>query len=396
MVNTESKHYFSSMQSINNYFKNSLVRQRPVSIVFSLSLQMVGILIIGLISVNLCTIAQINQYMSSGNYLQDGAIWHIGMFSLMSTTIFLMPMLVGAIVFVILRSLRPLQKFTDAIAVNSFNQNTQTNFRLTEMPVEIRPLLRTYNKLVSTISEAGIQQQKFIATLSHELRTSLTLISGYLQSISRRNINLTKSQQEALDIVTTESEHIIQILQDSLELARVKNCCLPLNFECLILNDVVNDAVKMTKKFQHRIIQVAANSEKIMLEADRDRLLQVLIHLIEYTIQRSESHQPITLNLEQKDDLVIVRVNNTPDSTIQENNGGLGISQISHQPIKLYDAHSQENLDLKLEIIDTLIRRMGGNVFIQSHSSQRSDFWIRFPTQYWSLDYRTKNAMSKQ
>lgn len=89
------------MQSIRNFFKTSLVRQRPVSIVFSLTLQMAGILIIGLIIVNLCTIVQIHQQMTSASV---ESIWHIGMCSLMTTTIVFMPMLIGAIVFVILRS----------------------------------------------------------------------------------------------------------------------------------------------------------------------------------------------------------------------------------------------------------------------------------------------------
>ncbi|MFB2891361.1 hypothetical protein ACE1CI_00285, partial [Aerosakkonemataceae cyanobacterium BLCC-F50] len=70
-----------------------------------------SILIIGLISVNLCTIAQIHQQMTSASV---ESIWHIGMCSLMTTTIAVMPILIGAIVFVIWRSLRPLQKFTDA------------------------------------------------------------------------------------------------------------------------------------------------------------------------------------------------------------------------------------------------------------------------------------------
>ncbi|MFB2891906.1 ATP-binding protein, partial [Aerosakkonemataceae cyanobacterium BLCC-F50] len=216
------------------------------------------------------------------------SIWHIGMCSLMTTTIAVMPILIGAIVFVIWRSLRPLQKFTDAIAINSINQNTQANFRVAEMPVEIRPLLRTYDK------------------------------------------------------------------------------------------DVVNDAVRMTEKFQHRMIQVTANSGKIMVKSERNSLLQVLIHLIDYA---KPSCRDVVYNvsttiiqLEQKDDLVIIQVSNP---------GGCepGISGISHQPINLSDAHSQETLDLKLEIIDTLVRRMGGNVFVQSHPGQGSDFWLRFPAQ---------------
>ncbi|MFB2897245.1 hypothetical protein ACE1CI_30385, partial [Aerosakkonemataceae cyanobacterium BLCC-F50] len=99
------------MQSIYKSLKTNLFRQRPVSIVFSLTLQIVGILIISLISVNLCTIAQIHQQMTLASV---ESIWHIGMCSLMTTTIAVMPILIGAIVFVIWRSLRPLQKFTDA------------------------------------------------------------------------------------------------------------------------------------------------------------------------------------------------------------------------------------------------------------------------------------------
>lgn len=357
------------MQSIHNYFKTNLIRQQPVSIVFSLSLQMVGILSFGLISVNLCTIAQINQQMTSPNYQPLESIWYIGMCSLMTTMVMVMPILIGAIIFVILRSLRPLKKFTDALLINSSEPNILANFVFAEMPVELRPFLQIYNKLVSTISEAGIQQQQFIASLSHELRTSLSLVSGYLQHISRRKVNLTKSQQEALNIATTETEHIIQILQDSLELARVKNCGLPLNFEWLNLNEVANSAVRLTEKFQHRIVQVTANCPKIIIKTDPDRLLQLLIYLIDNAIQSSKSHHPITLKLEEKNNLVIIQVSN--------HGCNLGNSQISYQPINLFNVYFPKTISLKLAIIEALVKQMGGNIFALSHVSKETSLVVR-------------------
>lgn len=361
------------MQFIFNSLKNNLVRLRPASILLYLSLQIVAILTLGLISVNTWTIAQIDRQMYATEYPQTGSIWHIGMSSFGSTMVIAMPILVGATVLVIWRSLRPLEKLAREVAINSYEQRTQADFFLNEVPLEIRPLLQTYTRLVSTISELGSQQQQFIASLSHELRTSLSLISGYLQHISRRNHNLTPSQQESLEIVTTETEHIVQILQDSLELVRIENDRLPFRLQWLSLNEVVHDAVRMTEKFHHHTIRVETNSPQIIIKADRDRLLQVLTYLIDNAIRRCENERSILINLDQKDELTIIQVS--------DRGCGIAISQISDRPLNLSDVLSQENIDLKLVIIDKLVRRMGGTVLVRSFPGKGSDFWIKLPAK---------------
>lgn len=344
---------------------------RSPSILLTLTLQIAGIVTLGLIVVSLCTIAQMDRKMADAKYPEKSGIWNLGMHSSMIAIAVIVPVMIGAIAFTVWRSLRPLKQLSHYVTTNPIETGNLTNHALADMPAEVRALFQTYDTLLSTLNEAGAQQQQFMGSLSHELRTSLSLISGYLQHLQRCSANLTSPQQEALEIATAEAERMAQILQDSLELARAESHSLPFHLEVLTLNEVVENAVQITEKFRHQIIQVEAASPNIPVKADRERLLQVIVHLIDNALKRCETPQPVSLTLEQVDNSAVIH--------IRDRGNGIAISQAFHQPMDLSEIRTKESVDLGLAIVDTLVRRMGGKVSVQSLPRQGSNLWVTLP-----------------
>ena len=75
--------------------------------------------------------------------------------------------------------------------------------------------------LALNLSEFQATQRQLINNFSHELRTPLSVAYGYMQSIQRRSENLTTLQKNALEVAMFEMECTIQLVQESLELARL-------------------------------------------------------------------------------------------------------------------------------------------------------------------------------
>jgi len=272
------------------------------------------------------------------------------------------------------RSLRPLRQLTATISGEDMGQ---AQLHLGEAPTEVRELARTCDTMLERLSAAWEQQRQFTNNVSHELRTSLTIVHGYLQSTLRRGTNLTTAQREALEIADAEANRTIRLLQDLLDLARADSGHLHLFIESLILNDVVAEVVGMAEQFSQRVILIQATAEPIQVRTDRNRLKQVLLNLIDNALQYSDDREPIAIKLSQMGEQVMLQVCDK----------GSGIA-LQHQA-RIFErfyrvdearARSTGGYGLGLAIVKTLVEGMRGSVKVRSKLGEGSTFSVTLPT----------------
>ncbi|HIK32439.1 MAG TPA: two-component sensor histidine kinase [Oscillatoriales cyanobacterium M59_W2019_021] len=300
-----------------------------------------------------------------------GTIRSLGIASLLAIAL-----MTVAIAVYVRRSLRPLCQFDRLTAKISAEDLGQIQISLDRAPSEVRKLTQTFNMMLDRLSQSWEQQRQFMGNVSHELRTPLTLVSGYLQSTLRRGNNLTEPQREALSIAASEADRTVRLLQDLLDLARADRGYLPFHLEPVELNELLSEVANMGRQYAQREIIWNDRGTLIKVKADRDRLQQVLINLIDNAVKYSPSGEAVTLHLERCDREAIVRVCDR----------GVGIP-LQHQS-RIFERFYRCDEDrcrttggsgLGLAIVKTLVEEMGGRVTVRSTLGEGSIFSVFLP-----------------
>ncbi|MEH2171921.1 sensor histidine kinase [Nostoc sp.] len=280
-------------------------------------------------------------------------------------------------VFYIRHSLQPLRQLSQMTSVISIEDLGQAQIYVDNAPSEVKELAQTLTMLLSRLSQSWEQEREFVSNVSHELRTPLTIVHGYLQSVLRRQNNLTEIQQEALETAASEAERTIRLLQDLLDLARADGGHLNFQMKSYVLNDLVEEVVVMAKKYSDRLITIESTAYPIEVKIDYSRFKQILLNLIDNAIKYSEASTPIILKLNQFHDKAIIEVCDK----------GYGIP-LQHQT-RIFErfyridesrSHATGGCGLGLSIVKTLVEGMGGSVCVQSKLGEGSVFTITLLT----------------
>ncbi|MBE9006383.1 HAMP domain-containing histidine kinase [Fortiea sp. LEGE XX443] len=281
-----------------------------------------------------------------------------------------------AIAFYIKRSLQPLRQLSQMTEVISLADLGQAQIYLDNAPSEVRELAQTFNMMLTRLSQSWEQERQFVSNVSHELRTPLTIVHGYLQSVLRRQNNLTEIQQEALATAAAEAERTIRLLQDLLDLARADSGYLHFRLERCMLNDLITEVVVMAKIYSDRQITIESTNQLIEVKADYSRLKQVLVNLIDNAFKYSDPETSVTVKFHQQADQAIIQVCDQ----------GYGIplqhqARIFERFYRLDEARTSSTggCGLGLSIVKTLVEGMDGNVTVRSRLGEGSIFTITLP-----------------
>ncbi|MEH2380942.1 MAG: ATP-binding protein [Nostoc sp.] len=297
--------------------------------------------------------------------------------SLAITSVLAIIILTTAIALYIRRSLQPLRQLNQMASTISAEDLGQAQLYLDNAPSEVKELAQTLTMLLSRLSQSWEQEREFVSNVSHELRTPLTIVHGYLQSVLRRQNNLTQTQQEALETAASEAERTIRLLQDLLDLARADSGYLYFQMKSYVLNDLVEEVVVMAEKYSDRVITIESKVYPIEVKADYSRLKQVLLNLIDNAVNYSEANTPVIFKLNQLQDKAIIQ--------ICDKGYGIPLQQQARIFERFYRvdesrSHATGGCGLGLSIVKTLVEGMGGSVSVQSKLGEGSTFTISLPT----------------
>jgi signal transduction histidine kinase len=223
------------------------------------------------------------------------------------------------------------------------------------------------------ISLAAVESmhRQLISNFSHEVRTPLTTSYGYMQSIYRRSENLTPFQKEALEIAISEMKLTIDLLQESLDLARVDRdsiCFLPTTVH---LNSLILETVMTHQEAQKRKVILEVEDVNISAQGDTIRLKQVLSELLDNAIKYSDD--VVTIKLE--------KLKNCVTMSVCDRGCGISSQDQSHIFTPFYRVDPSRSritggVGLGLAIAKVLVEGMGGTLNVYSHLGQGSIFEI--------------------
>ncbi len=249
---------------------------------------------------------------------------------------------------------------------------------------------------------ANRAKSEFLANMSHELRTPLNGILGYIQLL-KPDRNLTTEQQESLNNAQQCGDHLLTLINDVLDLAKIEADKMELSLTEMNLSLFLKSIVNL---FQMRSAQkgIDFNFEQLSplpswVFADEKRLRQILINLLSnavkftnqggvtlkigYVQNFTENSTPIN-SIKALPDMTAPNLEKLPATTIrfQVEDTGIGIG--SHKLVEIFlpfhqvgDRHNfVEGTGLGLSISQKLVKMMGGEIHVQSTSGKGSIFWL--------------------
>jgi signal transduction histidine kinase/DNA-binding NarL/FixJ family response regulator len=227
------------------------------------------------------------------------------------------------------------------------------------------------------LEAASRHKSEFLANMSHELRTPLNGVLGYAQLL-QRDRSMTESQREALDAIATCGSQLLDLINDVLDLSKIEAGRLEIEAEPTEVARLISDV--------RYVVAEAADRKRLVLATDVQQdvprwvvldgryLRQVLLNLLGNAIKFTSAGE-VRLSVEQADPgRLAFAVTDTGPGIEPE-----ALTEIFAAFVQTRTGAAAGGTGLGLTISDHLIRRMGGELRVESVVGQGSRFWFTLP-----------------
>ncbi|MGL1903613.1 MAG: PAS domain S-box protein [Fibrobacterales bacterium] len=250
---------------------------------------------------------------------------------------------------------------------------------ITEQKAIIRELQDAKKRAVAS----NRAKSTFLASMSHELRTPLNSILGFSQLLEKRAItNKLKKEGQFVEKIRTAGEHLLSLITDILDLAKIESGSIALDNESVSLNDVVREALDVIRHMaDERSIEIAdeklfyTSAEGCFVHGDYLRIKQVMINVLSNAVKYNISKGEIELSIDKNDESITLNISDT----------GYGIApEYIPNVFEPFNRLGIENTNIEgtgigLTLCKKLMAAMNGTIELSKTSGTGSTFAIKLP-----------------
>ncbi|MFD3157806.1 ATP-binding protein [Haloimpatiens sp. FM7330] len=209
-------------------------------------------------------------------------------------------------------------------------------------------------------------KNELITNVSHDLRTPLTSIIGYLTLIKNKKYENEKQMEEYLDIVNSKSEKLKVLIEELFEYTKLSNKGVTLKKETICINDFIKQLVEeFYPIFEENNLKAeeVLCEERLIVNVDIDKILRVFENLIMNSVRYSYKPGEIKVSMKKKEDKVLISITNKAKEIAQED-----LDRIFERFYKVNKARTQndEGSGLGLSIAKSIIDLHGGKIYAKS------------------------------
>lgn len=250
-----------------------------------------------------------------------------------------------------------------------------------EMVTQLKSTMDTVEEERRRAEAASSAKSEFLSSMSHELRTPMNAILGFAQVLeSDPGEPLSSSQQESVEQILKAGDHLLALINDVLDLARIEAGRLTVSPEVLSLQDVIEETVSILEPLATtRGIEIedeTGNVDHPHVTADRGRLRQVIMNVLTNAIKYNRDSGLVTLDLEPVNgSLWRLSISDTgegiPDSMLET----------IFEPFARLEMHEGQvkGAGIGLAVTKELLAVMGGSITVTSELGKGSRFSIDLP-----------------
>jgi len=236
--------------------------------------------------------------------------------------------------------------------------------------------LRERNEVLHRLNEI---KSEFVSMVSHELKAPLTIIKGGIQLVLSDALGVvTERQKKILDMGVNAVNRLIRLIQDLLDIAKIEAGKMELKKQKIDLKDIVQevfDAFHLQAESKKIEFQKKFLCHDTMVEADHDRIVQVLTNLIGNALKFTETGH-ITV--------FISRETNELECCVEDTGAGIPAEKI---PLvfgkfeQFSDSHDlkQKGTGLGLSIVKAIVELHGGRIWVESKLGKGARFFFTLP-----------------
>jgi two-component system sensor histidine kinase VicK len=253
--------------------------------------------------------------------------------------------------------------FTDAVGLATYSTSKPTVLSY----ISIFDSLSKQVKLYEELKTHGRMQEEFINIASHELRTPTQSVLAYSELLRRHP----ERRDEMIQAIYRNAERLQRLTNDILDVTKIESNTLTLNKEKFSLNgllsNIIQDYKNNIKKSNGkvRLLSDESNKGSFIVEADRERITQVISNLLNNAIKftKEEEEGTVSIGAEKKGDQeVVVRIKDT----------GIGIDpEILPRLFTKFATKSQAGTGLGLFICKSIIEAHGGKIWAENNKDRK-------------------------
>lgn len=243
-------------------------------------------------------------------------------------------------------------------------------------------------------SELDMLKDEFISTVSHELRTPLTSIRGALGLLSSGVIgDVDAKAQNLLRIAVTNTDRLIRLINDILDLERMESGRAPLQIRRCSLRELAQQAIETmnamaeasTVHIELAALTPAQNAaaDTLFFDGDADRILQVLTNLLSNAIKFSPPASTVRVFTEATSDSILFKVS--------DEGRGIPSDKLDSifdrfQQVEPSDARQKGGTGLGLAICRSIVQQHSGSIWAQSNLGPGTTLYVMLPRTVRSTD----------
>ena len=246
----------------------------------------------------------------------------------------------------------------------------------------LQQVLWDRQRLADKARAASDEKSAFLARVSHELRTPLNAVLGFAQMLQYDpKTPLTSSQEESVGNIIEGGQHLLELVNDILDLVRIEAHQVSLSVQKVDANEIVKNCVDLSLPLGQpngvEIIDGLSDRAPFLLRADEVRLKQILLNLLSNAVKYNRPNGKVVVDgWETKNKFLRLEVSDT----------GIGITKEDFQGVfevfQRIDADpmvAREGTGIGLSVSKLLVEKMAGRIGFESELGVGSTFWVELP-----------------